>query len=148
MSKTANCCSNLFFPCKACQQINPVSTEYRRYSTSSDTVYCSICSPQIYVSQRRRARGDSFIIGFININKYTSAFENVHLRLRKNPLTGSHQCRYLQNTFFILYCQHFIRKKDSRKNANKKHLICGNTLINICFLAIVLFQDYKTGLYR
>ena len=49
---------------------------------SSDTVYCIICSPQIYVSQRRRARGGNFVIGFININKYTSASENVHLCLR------------------------------------------------------------------
>ena len=49
---------------------------------SSDTVYCSICSPQIYVSQRRCARGGSFVIGFININKYTSVSENVHLCLR------------------------------------------------------------------
>ena len=44
-------------------------TESRRYSTGSDTVYCSICSPQIYVSQRRRTRGGNFVIGFININK-------------------------------------------------------------------------------
>ena len=33
-------------------------------------------------SQRCRARGGNFIIGFININKYTSASENVHLCLR------------------------------------------------------------------
>ena len=57
-------------------------TEKRRYSTSSDTVYCSICSPQIYVSWRLRARGGTFVIGFIDINKYTSASENVHLCLR------------------------------------------------------------------
>ena len=49
---------------------------------SSDTVYCFICSPQIYVSQQRCARGVNFVIGFININKYTSASENVHLCLR------------------------------------------------------------------
>ena len=29
-----------------------------------------------------RARGGNFVIGFININKYTSAFENVRLYLR------------------------------------------------------------------
>ena len=33
------------------------------------TVYCSICSPQIYVSQRRCARGGNFVFGFINIIK-------------------------------------------------------------------------------
>ena len=54
----------------------------RRYSTSSGTVYCSICSPQIYVSQQLCARGGNFVIGLININKYTSASENVHLCLR------------------------------------------------------------------
>ena len=61
-----------------------VITEYRWYSTSSDTVYCSICSPQIYVSQRRHF----CVIGFININKYTSATENVHLCLKKTRQLG------------------------------------------------------------
>ena len=60
----------------------------RRYSTSSGTVYCSICSPQIYVSQQLCARGGNFVIGLININKYTSASENVHLCLRKNRRLG------------------------------------------------------------
>ena len=46
---------------------------------SSDTVYRSICSQQIYVNQQRRVRGGNFVIGFINFNKYTSASENVHL---------------------------------------------------------------------
>ena len=36
----------------------------------------------MYVSQQRRARGGNFVIGFLNINKYTSASENVHLCLR------------------------------------------------------------------
>ena len=49
---------------------------------SSDTVYCSIFSPQIYVRQRRCARGGNFVLGFININKYTSVYEYVHLCLR------------------------------------------------------------------
>ena len=35
--------------------------------------------------KRRRARGGNFVTGFININKYTSASENVHLCL-KNPV--------------------------------------------------------------
>ena len=53
---------------------------------SSDTVYCSICSPQIYVSQRCRARGGNFVIDFININNYTSAFENVSLLSQNRQL--------------------------------------------------------------
>ena len=37
----------------------------------------------LYVLRRSMsARGDDFFIGFININKYTSASENVHLSLR------------------------------------------------------------------
>ena len=51
-------------------------------------VHSFICSPQIYVSQRRRARGGKFVIGFININKYTSAFENVHLCPSQNRQLG------------------------------------------------------------
>ena len=35
-----------------------------------------------YVSQRHCARGGKFVIGFINIDKYTSVSENVHLSLR------------------------------------------------------------------
>ena len=33
-------------------------------------------------------KGDSFVIGYININKYTSASENVHLCFRKNRQLG------------------------------------------------------------
>ena len=33
--------------------------------------------------KQRRARGGNFVIGFINIDKYTSASENVHLCLKK-----------------------------------------------------------------
>ena len=54
----------------------------------SGIVYCSIGSPQIYVSYRRRARGDNFVIGFKKINKYTSVSEKVHLSLRKNRQLG------------------------------------------------------------
>ena len=63
-------------------------TKYRRYSTSSDTVYCFMCSLQIYVSQRRRARGGNSVISFININKYTSVSENVHLCLSQHRQLG------------------------------------------------------------
>ena len=38
--------------------------------------------------KQRRARSGNFVIGFININKYTSASENVHLCLRKNHQLG------------------------------------------------------------
>ena len=34
------------------------------------------------------ARGGNFVIGFININKDTSSFENVYLCLRKNRQLG------------------------------------------------------------
>ena len=36
--------------------------------------------------KQRRARGGNFVIGFININKYTSASENVHLCLKTHQL--------------------------------------------------------------
>ena len=36
--------------------------------------------------KQRRARGGNFVIGFININKYTSASENVHLCLKTYQL--------------------------------------------------------------
>ena len=62
--------------------VTPVPKNKEGILPSSDTVYCFICSLQIYVNQRRGARGDSFFIGFININKYTSASKNVHLCLR------------------------------------------------------------------
>ena len=43
----------------------------------------------LYVLHRfMSARGDTFVIGFININKYTSASENVHLCLRKSRQLG------------------------------------------------------------
>ena len=38
--------------------------------------------------KQRRARGGNFVIGFININKYTSASENVHLCLKKTRQLG------------------------------------------------------------
>ena len=38
--------------------------------------------------KRRRTRGGNFVIGFININKYTSAFKNVHLCLKKTRQLG------------------------------------------------------------
>ena len=38
--------------------------------------------------KQRCARGGSFVIGFININKYTSASENVHLCLKKTGQLG------------------------------------------------------------
>ena len=52
------------------------------------TVSIALCFQQIYVSQRRRAIGDNFVIGFINNNKYTFASENVHFCLRKNRQLG------------------------------------------------------------
>ena len=63
-------------------------TQSQNKEDSSDTVYCSICSPQTYVSQRRRARGGNFLISFINIKKYTSVSENVHLCLSQNSQLG------------------------------------------------------------
>ena len=49
-----------------------------------------------YVSQRCRARGGNFVIGFININKYTSASENVHLCLLKcTPLPLNRQLGHI-----------------------------------------------------
>ena len=36
----------------------------------------------------QRARGGNFVIGFININKYTSASENLHLCLSQNRQLG------------------------------------------------------------
>ena len=38
--------------------------------------------------KQHRARGDNFVIGFININKYTSASENVPLCLKKTRQLG------------------------------------------------------------
>ena len=39
-------------------------------------------------ASEHRARGDNFVIGFININKYTSASENVPLCLKKTRQLG------------------------------------------------------------
>ena len=39
-------------------------------------------------NKQRRARGGKFIIGFININKYTSASENVYLCLKMTRQLG------------------------------------------------------------
>ena len=38
--------------------------------------------------RQRLARGGNFVIGFITINKYTSASENVHLCLKKTRQLG------------------------------------------------------------
>ena len=68
--------------------IEYISPENKEGILPVATLSIAICSLPIYVSQRRCARGDNFLIGFININKYTSASENVHLCLRKSRQLG------------------------------------------------------------
>ena len=59
--------------------------------TQNHNILLPICSIALYVLRifmSASGRGDSFVIGYININKYTSASENVHLCLRKNRQMG------------------------------------------------------------
>ena len=62
--------------------------------------------------KERRTRGDNFVIGFININKYTSASENVHLCSKKTQQLG-HICvatGRITSLFCDVTVSHFIQQ--------------------------------------